>query len=179
MRILVLGFIAGIACASPEEPDGIRVAPEHSLDTLLGPVPAPPIDVMPDTVPDVLSSVTTKEKRHVRTPVRSRNVPGRMVGWSGADPKNAEGRYDVDLPPAVLASHPDTLRALARDFYRMQEPSFPVSIADDLERGISTEHIHYPRIHLALGLFAGSEAEVPYRVERLWVWMEGNEVRVE
>ncbi len=112
-------------------------------------------------------------------PARDPEVPARMWAWSGTDPGNAEGRMDVDLAPTLLAAHPDTVALLAREFYRAQRSSFPVSIADDFENGVATEHIHYPRIRLAIHFFKDHRSLLPYTVRTVTVYMDEDSVRVD
>ena len=59
---------------------------------------------------------------------------------------------------------PDTLLFIVKQKYQSWESYFPVSIADNFDEGISTEHIHYPELIVNFQLFEDGYAQSPYLI---------------
>ena len=163
---IVAVLLLFMACSSPQTEDAVR---SDSLD-------APSVDTtsaLPDTtrtVDPVDSAVTTSHDP--APPVQTEEevpdtppAPRSFVQFAPQDRHmNGEPLWQpVEMDPDVLAAHPDTLTGLATAYYRMAIPSFPVSIADDFERGVSTEHIDHPdHLTFRFELFATAWAEESY-----------------
>ena len=155
-----------MACSSPQTEDPVR---SDSLD-------APTVDTtlaLPDTKRTVVPSDSAATTSHDPAPQMQTEEevsnppppPRTFVQFAPQDRQlNGEPLWQpVEMDPDVLAAHPDTLKGLATAYYRMAIPSFPVSIADDFERGVSTEHIDHPdHLTFRFELFATAWAEEPY-----------------
>lgn len=72
----------------------------------------------------------------------------------------------VDIPIEVLRNNSDTLSSLAVARYKTYDNYFPVSIADDFEKGISTEYIEYPKkLIFRFQVFEDEFSSKPYLTE--------------
>lgn len=67
---------------------------------------------------------------------------------------------------------PDTLLLIVKQKYQSWESYFPVSIADNFEEGISTEHIHYPELIVNFQLFEDGFSERPYSIVPVKVYRD-------
>jgi|GEM_PF-3699444 hypothetical protein len=69
------------------------------------------------------------------------------------------------IPKKTFEQHPDTLSKLAIDAYKASEHLFPVSIADNFEKGTSVERIHYPEtLTFRFKLFEKESSLKPYQI---------------
>lgn len=66
----------------------------------------------------------------------------------------------------------DTLLILVKQRYQMWEGCFPVSIADNFEEGISTEHIYYPELIVNFELFEEPYSAIPYLIVPVKVYRD-------
>lgn len=85
----------------------------------------------------------------------------------------------MELMSKVLTYNPDTMRNYVKALYLGQERSFPRSIADNFEQGISTERISYPRLNYAIEMYEDAYARKPYSILRYSVRSENGIVIVE
>lgn len=67
---------------------------------------------------------------------------------------------------------PDTLLFIVKQKYQSWESYFPVSIADNFDEGISTEHIHYPELTVNFQLFEDGLSERPYLIVPVKVYRD-------
>lgn len=67
---------------------------------------------------------------------------------------------------------PDTLLFIVKQKYQSWESYFPVSIADNFDEGISTEHIHYPELIVNFQLFEDGYAQSPYLIVPVKVYRD-------
>jgi hypothetical protein len=67
---------------------------------------------------------------------------------------------------------PDTLLLIVKQKYQSWESYFPVSIADNFDEGISTEHIHYPELIVNFQLFEDGYAQSPYLIVPVKVYRD-------
>lgn len=70
--------------------------------------------------------------------------------------------YQLDLEQKIFSANQDTLLSLAKSYYILAENTFPVSIADNFDQGISTEHIHFPVLRIDFWLYDSKYDEEPY-----------------
>ncbi|MCF8464290.1 MAG: hypothetical protein K9G41_05595 [Flavobacteriales bacterium] len=76
----------------------------------------------------------------------------------------------IDLEQRLLEAFPDTLKNLALHRYSEYKEFYPVSIADDFENHISTEHIHYPsKLIFRFQMFENEYHAKPYSFQDIVV----------
>jgi hypothetical protein len=93
----------------------------------------------------------------------------RMVAFPSDRHFNGEPLiWQQDLALEVITAHPDTLKELAKQLYSSFTHSFPVSISDNFEEGISTKHIHYPKLTFIFQVFE-NQYEAKYYLEKQYV----------
>ncbi len=78
----------------------------------------------------------------------------------------------MDLPESRYKKNTDTIQECLNGYYKMAERFFPRSIADDFEKGVSTEQIHYPTLHFKVELFENEFANKPYKVVERTIFNE-------
>jgi hypothetical protein len=79
-----------------------------------------------------------------------------------------------EMSSDALLAHPDTLKQEIRNTYMASERFFPRYIADNFEKGISTENIAYPKLNFSIELFRDSYAEKPYKVVNFRAWKDNS-----
>ncbi len=133
--------------------------------------PAPP----KDSIPEILTAIKKKKDKVALSKAKVDGPYTRYVSFPGDDHFNGKELVcQFDIPKKVIEEYPDTVRAIAIEMYKMSEQSFPVSIADDFERGISTEHIMYLPFRYAIELFENEFASKPYATRRYTVKREND-----
>jgi hypothetical protein len=70
----------------------------------------------------------------------------------------------LDLSKNIYFRNPDTIISFLNQYYSSQEQYFPRAIADDLEHGVSTEHIHFPTLKFVVELFENKYETKPYKI---------------
>ncbi len=89
------------------------------------------------------------------------------------DDENFNGKpmtQQEDIPKNILEKYPDTLSKIAIARYKAFDIFFPKSIADNFEKGISTEHIYYPqKLIFRFELFENEVSLEPYIVKEIIV----------
>jgi hypothetical protein len=94
------------------------------------------------------------------------------------DDENFNGKpmtQQEDIPKNILEKHPDTLSKIAIARYKTFDIFFPKSIADNFEKGISTEHIYYPqKLIFRFELFENEVSWKPYIVKEIIVRRNAN-----
>jgi hypothetical protein len=80
----------------------------------------------------------------------------------------------LEIKTKTFNKCPDTLRKIAENNYRNYSPFFPVSIADNFEKGISTVHIHYPRLRFSFQIFEDEYSHCPYITKTISVEKDTN-----
>ena len=74
----------------------------------------------------------------------------------------------LEMNPMIIKYYPDTLSRLAVDRYKSYDQFFPISIADNFEDGISTEHIEYPKkLTFQFQVFEDEHQEEPYLIKEI------------
>lgn len=68
-----------------------------------------------------------------------------------------------ELLPETLSANPDRIKELIKSHYQNNERNFPRSIADNFEKGTSTERIHYPRLNYVVEVYKDQYATKPYK----------------
>lgn len=69
----------------------------------------------------------------------------------------------IEIPKEALVMKPDSLSKLAIERYKTYDKYFPVSISDNFEKGISTEHIIYPeKLIFRFHVFEDEFSKTPY-----------------
>ncbi len=77
---------------------------------------------------------------------------------------------EMEIPASVLKAHPDTLKKEVRQNYANSERFFPRSIADDFQKGISTEQISYPHLNYTVRVYENEFAAKPYTTQTFRAW---------
>ncbi len=85
---------------------------------------------------------------------------------------------ELVLPSKAIKICKDTLQKIAKERYVIYERSFPRSIADDFEHGISTEHISYPRLKFNFQLFESEKSIKPYSEQLITIYKSNDGVIV-
>lgn len=83
------------------------------------------------------------------------------------------------LPENILLKNPDTIKYFLKNQYLGQERNFPRSIADNFEKGVSTERISYPKLYYRVELFEDEYSKKPYKVLSYSVRKEREKIIVE
>ncbi len=150
------------ACSEPtlrtvqeKEPEPVPEEITEVVDSIPQPAPV-------DT-PAVVQSTTKK-----RSPPAEEENLGCSEYVSGGSTGMRSVRY---LKPAELAAHPEKITDELPSLWYMAEQGAPVSIADDFERGISTEHRHMPdTLNVEVWIYAKCSDRKPYMVQHYGVW---------
>lgn len=80
----------------------------------------------------------------------------------------------LEIKQSILKISPDTLKQIAKERYSSYTSFFPVSISDNFEEGISTEHVHYPKLIFRFLIFENEYSLNPYAEEFVSIRREGN-----
>jgi hypothetical protein len=80
----------------------------------------------------------------------------------------------LEIKQSVLKTSPDTLKQIAMERYSSYSSFFPVSISDNFEEGISTEHIHYTKLTFRFLIFENEYSLKPYVEEFVTIKRESN-----
>ncbi|PKP17374.1 MAG: hypothetical protein CVU05_15645 [Bacteroidetes bacterium HGW-Bacteroidetes-21] len=80
----------------------------------------------------------------------------------------------LEIPKHEIDQSPDTLFAIAIARYESYRNYFPVSIADNFEEGISTEHIHFMPLIFNFQIFDNEYELKPFLVKQVTVHKEPN-----
>lgn len=173
MRIVCILLLLAMGCTSPAPdprtsansplPEDTAASQPRTLDTLVWAGRS-----------DTLKATDTVRGRYPTKP-SSEELAQEYVNVGS----NGEVQIGVRLAPEVLSAPADTLAALAMEYYRMMEGSFPTSIADDFEHGVSYTTINYPRMYITFNVFKDGQATKPYTTKDVTVWMEHGSLRVE
>jgi hypothetical protein len=106
----------------------------------------------------------SKNKEKSPPPVRYSDFP---------NDENFNGKpmtQQENISKAILEKYPDTLTKLAIARYKTYDHFFPKSIADNFEKGTSTERIHYPqKLIFRFELFENEVSWKPYVVKEVVV----------
>ena len=100
---------------------------------------------------------------------------GRIVEFPGNNNFNGKPLVQqLEIKSKILSLFPDTLKQIAKESYLSFESFFPVSIADNFEKGISTKQIYYPKLIFQLQVFENVYASEPYLEKMIVVKKETN-----
>ncbi len=141
--------------------------------------PALPIAVSTDTIKPAVVKVDTPEVKQKPKSV-NKQVQKRM-GEMVSDAKlNGEPiLMQEEILPETLSANPDMVKELVKSHYLNQERNFPRSIADNFEKGTSTERIHYPRLNYLVEVYKDRYATKPYKTFGYSVRKENDSIIVE
>ena len=126
-------------------------------------------DTLKTTSTKVVSTQTTQQTLSQRE----------YEGLSDAKFNGEPMLIQLELSEKVLAAHPDTIKNHLRREYLNQERNFPRSIADNFEKGISTERIYYPKLNYRVELFKNEYEKKPFQVLVYSVRKENEKIIVE
>jgi len=127
----------------------------------------------PDSLKDIPHKVVSK--------LQIKREPQIRVGERVSDAKlNGEQiLLQEELSEKILLSNPDTIKYFLKEQYLGQERNFPRSIADNFEKGISTEYISYPKLNYRVELFEDEYSKKPYKILEYSVRKEREKIIVE
>lgn len=169
MRHLPLLFLL-LACGSPAPPPAAGVVvPATEVDAPAVVVAdsvagaAKPIDTLP---PAPAAPVSTEKPRPKRT--ASARDAGCLEIMDGS---SSEVRAVLYVRRADMAAREKELEDILASAWMLKQQNPQVSIADDFERGISTERVHRPEtVDVRLEYFANCSAREPHTVQLYRVW---------
>ncbi len=112
------------------------------------------------------SSTDSKPTKKPKSKMKMKDIGlVRYVDFPGDNHFNGKPLViQVDLSEKKYNTNIDTVKQIAKSYYQLSEPSFPVAIADNFEEGISTEIRYYPRLTYELQLFENEMKTKPYAV---------------
>ena len=176
MKIQVLFFFFSffvVACSN--NPQEQTSSPSDSLKS----TPAIQSLVTLDTVSPVIVKADTSA---VKPKAKSENKQVQIrMGEMVSDAKlNGEPiLMQEEILPETLSANPDMVKELVKSHYLNQERNFPRSIADNFEKGTSTERIHYPRLNYLVEVYKDRYATKPYKTFGYSVRKENDSIIVE
>jgi hypothetical protein len=89
--------------------------------------------------------------------------------------ENNQGRITLFIPKKQLAARTSEIRELLPGVFLQAEHNSPRSIADDFERGISTERSSMPdKLPVEVLVFERCRSAEPHTVLHLRVWREAD-----
>lgn len=130
----------------------------------------------------IIISDSSKEKPHKEVSKPQIKRQPQMRESEGVSDSKFNGEpilLQEELSAKILASNPDTIKNYLKNLYLGQERNFPRSIADNFEKGISTEHISYPRLNYRVELFEDEYSKKPYKILGYSVRKEKDKLIVE
>ncbi|MBN2892316.1 MAG: hypothetical protein JXL97_10635 [Bacteroidales bacterium] len=88
--------------------------------------------------------------------------------------------HQLDIKLEDLENNPDTLNNLAKNWYWNFKDSYPISISDNFEDGISKEIIDYPKkLIFEFQLFEDEYSAKPYEIIFVTLRNENGELQIE
>jgi hypothetical protein len=167
--IIIIPYIA--SCGNPNNKPGIESGiTTDSIDS------SQVIDTNIVHEKDTISS--TSKITHVKSPKKKAKIykkaptpPIRYSEFPGDQNFNgAPLTQQETISKENLEKFPDTLNRLALERYKSYDPYYPKSIADNFEKGISIERIHYPaKLIFRFMVFENEWTETPYMVKEVTV----------
>jgi hypothetical protein len=89
------------------------------------------------------------------------------------DASPAGARAVLYVRPTDMKVRDGELEGTLTSAWKMAEQAAPVSIADDFEHGISTEHRHMPdTLDVRLEYFANCSSRKPHTIRQFGVWRD-------
>ena len=155
-----------IACNGPDAPPPPGLPPVSTSvitdTTVIVPVPTAQVD----------STVHVEDAALAPAPAAVPRVREEEMGCgdyiSGGSTGMRVVRY---LKPAELTAHPEKVTDELSTIWDVAEQGAPVSIADDFEHGISTEHRHMPdTLAVEVRIFSRCADREPYALKNYGVW---------
>ena len=134
-----------------------------------------PVDTVKQVVVKVDTTVVKPKTNSVNKQIQQR--AGEML--SDAKLNGEPILMQEELLPEILSANPDTVKELVKSHYQNNERNFPRSIADNFEKGTSTERIHYPRLNYVVEVFKDRYATKPYQTLGYSARKENNIIIVE
>ena len=134
-----------------------------------------PVDTVKQVVVKVDTTVVKPKANSVKKQIQKR--AGEMV--SDAKLNGEPILMQEEILPQTLSENPDMIKELVKSHYLNQERNFPRSIADNFEKGASTERIHYPRLNYIVEVFKDRYATKPYQTLGYSARKENNIIIVE
>jgi hypothetical protein len=134
-----------------------------------------------DTIKSDSQIKTAKTNKKHQNNIQNKNKeksPPLLRYSDSPDDENFNGKpmtQQEDISKNILEKHPDTLSKIAIARYKAFDNFFPKSIADNFEKGISTEHIYYPeKLIFRFELFENEVSWEPYIVKEIIVRRNAN-----
>lgn len=118
-----------------------------------------PVDTVKQVVVKVDTTVVKPKANSVNKQIQQR--AGEIV--SDAKLNGEPILMQEEILPETLSANPDMVKELVKSHYQNNERNFPRSIADNFEKGTSTERIHYPRLNYVVEVFKDRYATKPYK----------------
>ena len=176
MRIIpVILILFCCSCSQTQETNNTAIA--NSPDSIL-------IQNNVSAIHDTLSQTKSQASEDILKPsnaekiVKKKTVKesfSRFNEFPGNNNFNGEPLIQqLEIKLKRLDVSPDTLKQIAKERYISFERYFPVSIADNFEEGISTEHIYYPELIFKFQVFEDEFASKPYLEKVITVKKENN-----
>ena len=159
---LLLITIVFYACNAEKKEAENAISPPPQTNSILPDTIIIAIDSLKKQVKDSIVkpiSIVKVKKENTRE-LRSQLKEVALYNNLNGGPVNME----LDLPQKVLIENPDTIKSYLKMVYLGQEGNFPRSIADNFEKGISTERISYPKIIYSIKIYDDAYAKKPYKV---------------
>ena len=159
---IALALLLLAACKEPSSQRPVSAPLAASDGVVIAPVPNAPVDTAAQVQPTTIAPATAAVPY----------VPEPHEGCSEYIDGNASGMRAVRyLKPAELAAHPEKITDELPSLWILAEQGAPVSIADDFEHGISTEHRHMPdTLSIEVWIYAECADRKPYAVQRYGIW---------
>ncbi len=120
-----------------------------------------------DTLPPAPAAPVSTEK-----PRPKRTASARDAGCLEIiDGSSSEVRAVIYVRRSAMASREKDLESTLASAWMLKQQNAPVSIADDFERGISTERVHRPEtVDVRVEYFANCSVREPHTVQLYRVW---------
>jgi hypothetical protein len=141
----------------------------------------PPAIAKPDTAPGPVRVVDTSARflapDTLAPPKPRTNAVNTTEGPCSEEvyAENNQGRITVFIPKRQLAARTSEIRELLPGVFLHAEHTSPRSIADDFERGISTERSSMPdKLPVEVLVFERCRSTEPHTVLHLRVWREAD-----
>ncbi len=134
-----------------------------------------PVDTVKEVVVKVDATAVKPKANSVNKQIQQR--AGEMV--SDAKLNGEPILMQEELLPATLSANPDMVKEFVKSHYQNNERNFPRSIADNFEKGTSTERIHYPRLNYLVEVYKDRYATKPYKTFGYSVRKENDSIIVE
>jgi len=180
LKAIILYFLMPMLIASCNNTDLKDVSTGHEteeLNSVIKDTTAIDTGKLQIIIPD-----SSKEKPHkevLKAPMKRELIMRESEGVSDSKFNGEPILIQEELSKRILVSNPDTIKNYLKNLYLGQERNFPRSIADNFEKGISTEHISYPRLNYRVELFEDEYSKKPYKILGYSVRKEKEEIIVE